>query len=351
MPQIEPAAEPLPRKCSCICKEGPLWHSHNPMATTLAPVDSREVVRCDHCLLVQFRTSNNNCRRCHASLDEEPEPEPISVVPPLMMPVPGTGTRASELGDLHPLAAPAQRIEPAATGRANGGSPHLRLEDRKRKGHAYAVFPGTAGACTGGYCARTAQRRRTQPSGGNQRVGQRSIYRRTLTLRFATKWDADVQHPDSGARLDRATEKERVEDSFEFQVSSFGNEHSPIRIAIKGKCLTLTRSPDSPVPETRNPKLETDPHDFYPGNQPTLSRDQRWSRFFPSAELSKLPLRGPHLSKCLRNLRTYEHITENGCHYRGVQRNREILRGPNESPGLASFRHSSQRIRQRPTSP
>src|SRR5438067_6057013 len=91
MPQIEPAAEPLPRKCSCICKEGPLWHSHNPMATTLAPVDSREVVRCDHCLLVQFRTSNNNCRRCHASLDEEPEPEPISVAPPLMMPVPGTG--------------------------------------------------------------------------------------------------------------------------------------------------------------------------------------------------------------------------------------------------------------------
>src|SRR5256885_10125527 len=61
------------------------------MATTLAPVDSREVVRCDHCLLVQFRTSNSNCRRCHASLDEEPEPEPISVAPPLMMPVPGTG--------------------------------------------------------------------------------------------------------------------------------------------------------------------------------------------------------------------------------------------------------------------
>jgi transcriptional regulator with XRE-family HTH domain len=45
------------------------------MYTTLAPVDSREVVRCDHCLLVQFRTPNNNCRRCHSSLDEEPEPE------------------------------------------------------------------------------------------------------------------------------------------------------------------------------------------------------------------------------------------------------------------------------------
>ena len=46
------------------------------MATTLAPVDSREVVRCDECHLVQFRTNNNLCRRCRTSLDED-EPEPI----------------------------------------------------------------------------------------------------------------------------------------------------------------------------------------------------------------------------------------------------------------------------------
>ena len=72
-------------------KEGPLWPSHNPMATTLAPVDSREVVRCDHCLLVQFRTVNNNCRRCHASMDEEPAPEPIMAAPPVMVPMNGNG--------------------------------------------------------------------------------------------------------------------------------------------------------------------------------------------------------------------------------------------------------------------
>src|SRR5436305_766396 len=60
------------------------------MATTLAPVDSREVVRCDHCLLVQFRTHNNNCRRCHASMDEEPEPEPVMALPTTMLPMPGT---------------------------------------------------------------------------------------------------------------------------------------------------------------------------------------------------------------------------------------------------------------------
>jgi len=51
------------------------------MATTLAPVDSREVVRCDYCHLVQFRTANNLCRKCRTSLDED-EPEPILVAPP-----------------------------------------------------------------------------------------------------------------------------------------------------------------------------------------------------------------------------------------------------------------------------
>jgi transcriptional regulator with XRE-family HTH domain len=51
------------------------------MATTLAPVDSREVLRCDHCLLVQFRTNNNLCRKCKLSLDTiEDEPVPAAAV-------------------------------------------------------------------------------------------------------------------------------------------------------------------------------------------------------------------------------------------------------------------------------
>jgi transcriptional regulator with XRE-family HTH domain len=59
------------------------------MATTLAPVDSREVVRCDHCHLVQFRTTNNICRKCRTSLDED-EPEPIlEIQPPAPEPGPG----------------------------------------------------------------------------------------------------------------------------------------------------------------------------------------------------------------------------------------------------------------------
>src|SRR6266851_9043774 len=66
-------------------------NSHLSMATTLAPVDSREVVRCDRCLLVQFRTSNDLCRRCRASFDEE-EPEVVLVPPPpQMMPINANG--------------------------------------------------------------------------------------------------------------------------------------------------------------------------------------------------------------------------------------------------------------------
>jgi transcriptional regulator with XRE-family HTH domain len=46
------------------------------MATTLATIEAREVLRCDHCSLVQFRTSNSLCRRCHKPLEME-EPEPL----------------------------------------------------------------------------------------------------------------------------------------------------------------------------------------------------------------------------------------------------------------------------------
>src|SRR6059058_5740020 len=67
------------------------------MATVLAPVDAREVVRCDRCSLVQFRTNNGICRRCHLSLDDEPEApaciEPLA--PPPVAPVNGLNVAAT----------------------------------------------------------------------------------------------------------------------------------------------------------------------------------------------------------------------------------------------------------------
>jgi transcriptional regulator with XRE-family HTH domain len=54
------------------------------MATMMAPVEQREVLRCDHCSLVQFRTVNSLCRRCHKTLEVElPEPvaAPLELVP------------------------------------------------------------------------------------------------------------------------------------------------------------------------------------------------------------------------------------------------------------------------------
>lgn len=52
----------------------------------MAPVEQREVLRCDHCSLVQFRPGNSLCRKCRKPLDVE-EPEPVaapalSLVPP-----------------------------------------------------------------------------------------------------------------------------------------------------------------------------------------------------------------------------------------------------------------------------
>lgn len=45
-----------------------------PMATTPVCVETREVVRCEYCKLVQFRTSNSLCRKCHKPLDFEEQP-------------------------------------------------------------------------------------------------------------------------------------------------------------------------------------------------------------------------------------------------------------------------------------
>ncbi len=52
----------------------------------MAPVEQREVLRCDHCSLVQFRTPSSMCRKCRKPLDVQ-EPEPVvaaslALVPP-----------------------------------------------------------------------------------------------------------------------------------------------------------------------------------------------------------------------------------------------------------------------------
>src|SRR5258708_30481791 len=89
------------------------------MATMLAPVDSREVVRCDQCHLVQFRTTNNLCRRCKTSLDPDIPPPVVELPPPLADPV---HTRHSHLH-----VAPAIRMlrqQPRLTQR----QPALRLQ-------------------------------------------------------------------------------------------------------------------------------------------------------------------------------------------------------------------------------
>jgi transcriptional regulator with XRE-family HTH domain len=72
------------------------------MATMMAPVEQREVLRCDHCSLVQFRTANALCRRCHQCLEvevPEPVPAPLAIVPPASNPPEGLQV-ASAVRDL-----------------------------------------------------------------------------------------------------------------------------------------------------------------------------------------------------------------------------------------------------------
>jgi len=61
------------------------------MATTLVTMPvaksvtgpGREVLRCEHCTLVQFRTSNSMCRRCHKPLDVEEIPTATEALRPV----------------------------------------------------------------------------------------------------------------------------------------------------------------------------------------------------------------------------------------------------------------------------
>ena len=62
----------------------------------MAPVASREVLRCDHCSLVQFSTSNLLCRRCHKPLEVEP-PETTAASPVEVMGTRAPGNRSSKV--------------------------------------------------------------------------------------------------------------------------------------------------------------------------------------------------------------------------------------------------------------
>ena len=65
------------------------------MATAPVSVETREVVRCEFCKIVQFRTRNSLCRKCHRPLDIE---APFLVGP---QPVPGPMIHSSAEAGLH----------------------------------------------------------------------------------------------------------------------------------------------------------------------------------------------------------------------------------------------------------
>ena len=72
-------------------------------APSPATATEREVLKCDHCKLVQFRTSTDSCRRCKKSLiPEQPKFQPTIALVPAPEPTPKDDTLqvASAVRDL-----------------------------------------------------------------------------------------------------------------------------------------------------------------------------------------------------------------------------------------------------------
>ena len=110
-------------------------------------VETREVVRCEYCRLMQYRTSNSLCRRCHKPLDfEEPEQlAPQMVTSPACAQQPGRriagGAQVRRFAGASP--------EPAPTGGPDAGATHLHFEDRKRQGDSDTGLAGAPSLALG----------------------------------------------------------------------------------------------------------------------------------------------------------------------------------------------------------
>ena len=181
------------------------------MATNLAPVDSREVVRCDRCLLVQFRTTNSICRRCRGSLDED-EPEIISAPPPpQVMPHHGHGR-----GHLH-LAASIRSM------RLRNGLSQRQLALRMSVPRTYvSKIENEKATPTLSSLERLARALEvtvpdllcggeTQSPGRNRRAYERPVCCGNAAIPLGTEWHADVERFNADAGFDDATATHRIE--------------------------------------------------------------------------------------------------------------------------------------------
>ena len=103
------------------------------MATTLATVEAREVLRCDHCSLVQFRTIELTLQ----ALPQAPRNGRARTTRPATgngiesVPYRRIGSRCRQCGARY---SPLAQAQPAAACRTHAGAAHLHLENRKRQG-------------------------------------------------------------------------------------------------------------------------------------------------------------------------------------------------------------------------
>ncbi len=114
------------------------------MATTLVSVETREVVRCEYCRLMQYQNQQLPLQK----VPQAPRYRGASAFGSATGDEParaGIGRGRIAGGRTGAGDAPRAPPEPAPTGGAHAGAAHLHLQNRKRQGDSHAGLAGAAG--------------------------------------------------------------------------------------------------------------------------------------------------------------------------------------------------------------
>jgi hypothetical protein len=96
-----------------------------------------------NCRLMQYRTANSLCRKCRKPLDVE-EPVQLSPATGDQPRRPASAEAGLQVAGQVREVRRARHHEPASTGGAHAGAPHLHFQDRKRQGDSDTGLAGAA---------------------------------------------------------------------------------------------------------------------------------------------------------------------------------------------------------------
>ena len=191
----------------------------------MASVEQREVLRCDHCSLVQFRTANALCRRCHKCLEvEEPEPAPAPLaLVPTPAAVEGGLQVATAVRDLRHVRNLSQRQLAARM-----GVPRTYIS-KIENGKAMPTLSSLDRLATrpSGRHLHPAARRQHPPSRRDRRPHDRPLPRRDRRLHLAARRPAALHLPQPRPRARRRTPSHRLTSAPQTQPSARDDASPP----------------------------------------------------------------------------------------------------------------------------